>query len=305
MPVVFEPEYEALWHMFAEDSTTVAEKNRALLVGGAFFYQVIVPAVANPTTKDFLMRGSPGQRARWLGFMCHAMGYRSDTAAADYDAAKDIANMPRMDYSAHPSNWRKASRNIDAELCDEVHSFLNGLTMMPDWAPAMLTATGQPAQIPSPPTGGAEGAGAAAAAGFGTGPGGTLSLDPASITALTGSSKASSDAQERATRMAAASHPDVRAKVAAGEISDPLAVHDMMMDPAGKANFEGKDFSLSEGESAADAEEKAGNFGTEILKLKSTNPAHLMAQQTLLLGGIMGCDPSCLIHTSYVSKIIQ
>jgi hypothetical protein len=48
MPVVFEPEYEALWHMFAEDSTTVAEKNRALLVGGAFFYQVIVPAVANP-----------------------------------------------------------------------------------------------------------------------------------------------------------------------------------------------------------------------------------------------------------------
>jgi hypothetical protein len=106
MPVVFEPEYEALWHMFAEDSTTVAEKNRALLVGGAFFYQVIVPAVTNPTTKDFLMRGSPGQRARWLGGMCHAMGYRSDTAAADFDAAKDIANMPRMDYSIHPSNWR-------------------------------------------------------------------------------------------------------------------------------------------------------------------------------------------------------
>ena len=25
MPVVFEPEYEALWHMFAEDSTTVAD----------------------------------------------------------------------------------------------------------------------------------------------------------------------------------------------------------------------------------------------------------------------------------------
>ena len=33
MPVVFEPEYEALWHMFAADSSTVAEKNRALLVG--------------------------------------------------------------------------------------------------------------------------------------------------------------------------------------------------------------------------------------------------------------------------------
>ena len=40
MSVVFEPEFEALWHMFAEDSTTVADKNRALLVGGAFFYQV-------------------------------------------------------------------------------------------------------------------------------------------------------------------------------------------------------------------------------------------------------------------------
>ena len=45
MSVVFEPEFEALWHMFAEDSTTVAEKNRALLVGGAYFYQVLIPAV--------------------------------------------------------------------------------------------------------------------------------------------------------------------------------------------------------------------------------------------------------------------
>jgi len=56
MSVVFEPEFEALWHMFAEDSTTVADKNRALLVGGAYFYQVITPAVTHPTTKDFFMR---------------------------------------------------------------------------------------------------------------------------------------------------------------------------------------------------------------------------------------------------------
>ena len=98
--------------MFAEDSTTVADKNRALLVGGAYFYQVITPAVTHPTTKDFFMRATPGQRARWLGKMCHALGYRSDTTAADYDPSKDIASMPRVDYSSHPSNWRKASRNI-------------------------------------------------------------------------------------------------------------------------------------------------------------------------------------------------
>ena len=61
--------------------------------------------------------------------------------------------------------------------------------------------------------------------------------------------------------MAAAAHPDVRAKVQAGEISDPFAVHDMMMDPEGKANFEGKDFSPMEGESAVDAEEKPEFWG--------------------------------------------
>ena len=32
MSVVFEPEFEAVWHMFAEDSTTVAEKNPLIVL---------------------------------------------------------------------------------------------------------------------------------------------------------------------------------------------------------------------------------------------------------------------------------
>eukprot|EP01047_Picozoa_sp_COSAG01_P111916 COSAG01_NODE_40690_length_460_cov_6.831025_2_plen_75_part_00 len=73
MSVVFEPEFEALWHMFAEDSTTVAEKNRALLVGGAYFYQVITPAVTHPTTKDFFMRATPKESTRTIPYGAHSL----------------------------------------------------------------------------------------------------------------------------------------------------------------------------------------------------------------------------------------
>jgi hypothetical protein len=120
--------------------------------------------------------------------------------------AKDITDLLQVDTDSNNANWWKLSKNINTELADEVHSYINSLTMDGGWAGAMNLAISHCVLAPAPDLGAggveepAPGAGAAAAA-VARSP--TLTIDPASLASLSANSSEQSQLQERAVRTAA------------------------------------------------------------------------------------------------------
>jgi hypothetical protein len=147
--VVWEENLKALWHMCAGEEETELDKKRALQIGGAFFTRLYMPLISDPATDAFVRRSSPPQRAKWLGLTFHHLGYRLE-GEEGYDAAKDITDLPQVDTDSNNANWRKLSKNINTELADEVHSYINSLTMDGGWAVAMNLAIGHRVLAPAP-----------------------------------------------------------------------------------------------------------------------------------------------------------
>ena len=103
--VVWEHEFQALWHMCAGTRTTELEKKRAYQIGAAFFTELFLPLVSEPATEAFIKRSSATQRAKWFGLVFNHLGYRRE-GEEGYDETKNVDDLPKVDTAANTSNWR-------------------------------------------------------------------------------------------------------------------------------------------------------------------------------------------------------
>jgi hypothetical protein len=129
----WEPHLGPLWHMLGGARTTNADKRKALTVGGAFFTDCIIPYVTNQDSLTTINRASVTRRGWWLGLLLDNMGYKLP-GHADFDAEKNIEDLPVIDYTMDAANWRKTVahwRDIVPELCDPIHTFLLFLAREP------------------------------------------------------------------------------------------------------------------------------------------------------------------------------
>ena len=133
--------------MFAGARITAQDKRKAYTVAGAFFTDCIQPYVTDQSNTITFERASVTKRGQWLGQFLHEMGWRN-AGEVDYEADKDISDLPVVNYNEDAANWRKTVaqwRSIVPELCEPVHSFLLMLPKTAGWEEAFLAATGMPA----------------------------------------------------------------------------------------------------------------------------------------------------------------
>ena len=100
--VVWEQEFQALWHMCAGARTTELEKKRAYQIGAAFFTDLLLPLVSKPSTEAFIRRSSATQRAKWFGLVFNHLGYRR-RGEEGYDETKDVDDLPQVDTAVNSS----------------------------------------------------------------------------------------------------------------------------------------------------------------------------------------------------------